>query len=318
MVSLNLFSITSLMYLCSPHRGDTTLGDSGHLNFERWLPPIIILGNPFTAHVLWMGQTTLLVTACLAGGWVALRQGRVFLSGILFALSTFKPQIALLVFLWLVLEKQWRVIALAAAFCLLFSSPAIIILGPINVLREWLIALSRYSLSHYNTLGFIHLFGLQNFLATLGLNVPPMLPFGIAGTIALWWFRTRLTYLDVLPILVGLTLVFGFSHDYDLSALVLLIPAYSRHLNSRHVQALVAATVMLLLFIPQRVFWPSNRPQIALSMGLYDALLVQYRFVLVLILVVWIVVLALRNINRRDFGQIFLTAEGKANPQTHF
>jgi hypothetical protein len=288
--------MAGLAALCAtPPKFETDLGVSDPGPGARWLIPALILGNPFTAHVLWFGQTSLIATASLAGGWVWARRGNAWLGGALIAIGTIKPQLAILVILWLVFERRWKVLAIAAAVALLMSLPQILVIGPIGALTEWLAAIGRYQQYHFNELGYIHLFGLQNFLAIIGFEVPPLLPIGVAAMAVLWWLRKRIEDPDILPLLIGLTLLFGISHDYDLSALALLLPAFWRHLRGKKVRAFAAVSLMLVLFSPQRLFWAPPRPDVVLSAPLQDAILVQYKVLIVLVFVIWLFMLALRQ-----------------------
>ena len=64
---MNLGCIIALAMLCgSPPKSETDIGVPDPAPESRWLIPALILGNPFTAHILWMGQTTLIAAACLA------------------------------------------------------------------------------------------------------------------------------------------------------------------------------------------------------------------------------------------------------------
>jgi hypothetical protein len=294
-VTINLACIIGLAALTMPPKFETDLGVPDPAPSAHWLIPALILGNPFTAHVLWFGQTSLIATASLAAGWVWARRGNAWSGGVLIAIGTIKPQLAVLVILWLVFEQRWKVLTIAAAVALLMSLPQILVIGPIGALTEWLAAIGRYQTYHFNELGYIHLFGLQNFFAVIGFKVPPLLPIGVVAMAVLWWLRKRIEDPDILPLLIGLTLLFGISHDYDLSALVLLLPAFWRHLRDRKVQAFAAVSLMLVLFLPQRLFWAPPRPDVVLSAPLQDALLVQYKVLVVLVFVIWLFMLALRQ-----------------------
>jgi hypothetical protein len=237
----------------------------------------------------------MIATACLAGGWVWARRGNVWLGGALIAIGTIKPQISILVVLWLFLERRWKVLSIATAFAFLMSLPEILAAGPVGAFTGWLSAVGRYQLGKFNQVGFIHLFGLKNFLDTAGVHVPSLVPVGVASTIGLWWLRKRIADPDILPLLMGVTLIFSYSHDYDLWALVLLIPAFWRHLRGREVEVLIAGLMVFLLFVPQRLFWPASRPQVVVSAPLTDVLLAQYRVLVVLGLVVWLLVMTIRQ-----------------------
>jgi hypothetical protein len=294
--AINFACIIGLIVLCAmPPKVETDLGVPGPAPEARWLISALILGNPFTTHVLWMGQTTLIAAATVAGGWVLIRREYVWLGGMLIGIATIKPQISILVVVWLLLERRWKALIIGAAFALMMSLPEVLASGPIGAFADWLSAIGRYQMNHLNFLGFIHLFGLQNFLATIGLSLPSLTAVGLLATMILWWFRRRIPDPDILPLLMGLSLLFNLSHDYDLAALVVLFPAFWRHLRGREFEAIVAAVVMLALFLPQRLFWSPSRPTVVLSVGVQDALLVQYRVLIVVGLVIWLLVLDFRQ-----------------------
>ncbi|RPH48396.1 MAG: DUF2029 domain-containing protein [Planctomycetota bacterium] len=287
-VVINVVVLLFLIALCArPPKVPTDLGVPDPAPEARWLIPAIILGNPFTAHVLWMGQTSLIAVGALAGGWVYAKRGQVWPGGLLIGLSTIKPQFALFACLWLLLEGRWKVLLIGTATALLLSAPTMIVCGPVGAFTEWLGSASRYHALAANAVGFRHVFSLQNFLAAMGLKLPTLFPVGVAAAAGLWWFRSRLVPSDVLALLVGVSLVFGFSHDYDLSALALLIPAFWTHLRGREKAALLAVGLMLLLFVPQRLFH-----------SLKNDLLLQFRFPVVLGLLGWLLALSLKRTSK--------------------
>jgi hypothetical protein len=279
--TVNLACIIGLAALCgSASKSETDIGVPDPAPEARWLIPALIVGNPFTAHILWMGQTTLIATSCLAAGWVGLRRGYVWLAGLLLGFGTIKPQIAAFVVFWLLLERRWKALTIAAAWILLLSSAEIAASGPIGAVTGWISAVSRYTQMWFNLLGNIHVFGVQNLLAGFGFDVPALFPVGLAAVVALWWFRRFIADRDILPLLIALSLLFVFSHDYDLSALAVMLPAFWRHLRGKEVPGLVGGVVLVLLFLPVRI--------------LHDSLFAQYRVLIVLGLVMWLLVLNVR------------------------
>lgn len=295
MIFLNLISALTLAVLCAlPAKFNAGLGVAGRAPEARWLIPALVLGNPFTAHVVWMGQTTLIATACLTAGWIFAHRDRPWSGGCLIAIGAIKPQIAILVILWLFLERRWKLLATACGFGSLFILPTIFVIGPISAFTEWLAAISRYQSSPFNSLGFIHLFGLQNFLYSIGVSLPSLVPLGLAATILLWWFRDQFVAGDILPIIMGLTLIFSFSHDYDIVALIPLIPAFWRHLRGRVAAACFATVLMIALFLPQRLLRSPHIPEFVLN-HLNESILTQYRVLVVIALAFWLIVLSHRE-----------------------
>jgi hypothetical protein len=250
----------------------------------RWLIPAIILGNTLTGQVLWMGQTTLIAVAAISAGWVLARRGRSVPAGILIGLSTIKPQLVILPCLWLLLEGRWKALFTGAATTVILAVPMMIVLGPVGAFAGWAEAVGRYDGQVFNTVGFPHLFSAQNFLWAMGITAPSLAPLGLAAMAVLWGLRFRIDSRDVLPLLVGITLVSGRSHDYDLSALALLVPAFWRHLRGREGPAILALGLAAILSIPPCLVEP-----------LRNDLLLQFRYPMVVVLFGWLLALSARG-----------------------
>jgi hypothetical protein len=283
--SINLFCLIGLAALCgSAPKSMSDIGVPDPAPESRWLIPAIIIGNPFTAHVLWMGQTTLIATTCLVAGWIWARRGHLWLPGLLIGTSTIKPQITALVVLWLLLERRWKILAIGASWALLLSLPEILAIGPIEAFAGWISAMAKYAQVDVNLVGNKHVFGLGSFLKAFGFNTPPLflVLVGLASVMGIWSFRKLIDDRDILPLLVTLSLLFIFSHDYDLAALAVMLPAFWRHLRAKEVHAIVAVIALVLLFLPVRVF--------------QEGFFAQYRVLIVLALGIWLTILSLRDI----------------------
>jgi len=207
-----------------------------------WFIPAIVIANPFTLNIIVLGQTTLIVAAALVSGWYYAYRGRWVLSGVLIAISTIKPQLSLLVILWLLLERRWRILAVAAVTTLIFCLVPMVITGPIDVFFHWFASLGAHKNIFANVLGFPAVFSIQNLLYTAGIQVPQLLPLGIVITVLLWRYRSRLIIDDVIGLLLAISVLFGFAHHYDLIALEPLMAAFWRHLSHRPKVTLVALT----------------------------------------------------------------------------
>jgi hypothetical protein len=64
----------------------------------------------------------------------------------------------------------------------------------------------------------------------LGVKVPNLAGLAIAAFALLWKFRRRIPEQDTLALLVGISLLFGYAHSYDLVVLAPLVPALRSHL----------------------------------------------------------------------------------------
>jgi hypothetical protein len=249
-----------------------------------WLIPALVIGNFATAFVIWAGQTTLVATVALMLGWYHARRGRWLIGGMLLAVATIKPQLSFLVLLWLVLERRWRVLAATAASVVVLAALPIAISGPVGVMAEWSAAAMRYVAGPYNTLGSRMIFGLGNVLAIAGITTSFLLPVTLLIVGCLWYYRASLADEDVLALLVGLSLLFGFSHSYDIAALAPLIPAFWRHLHTRRIASLAALGLMLVVTLPNSLLEPYVCP-----------LLLQLRVAALLAALCWLLVMSTKR-----------------------
>lgn len=249
-----------------------------------WLIPALVIGNFATAFVIWAGQTTLIAILALMLGWYHARRGRWLIGGMLLAVSTIKPQLSFLVMLWLVLERRWRVLAATAASAVVLAALPIAISGPVGVMTEWSAAAMRYASGPYNTLGSRMIFGLGNVLAIAGITTSFLLPVALLIVGCLWYYRASLADEDVLALLVGLSLLFGFSHSYDIAALAPLIPAFWRHVHTRTIASIAALVLMLVVTLPNSLLEPYVPP-----------LLLHLRVAALFVALCWLVVISVRR-----------------------
>lgn len=132
----------------------------------------IILANSGIWAVLWLGQITLILSFCLWAGFLAVDRDRPLLGGVLLALVSVKPQIALLAFVWLVLNGRVKVLSVAAATALVLSIYAFAVIGPVAAVKGWLTGMATYQDYSVNKLGEISVDGIPSILALFGINVP--------------------------------------------------------------------------------------------------------------------------------------------------
>jgi Glycosyltransferase family 87 len=248
-----------------------------------WVVTIVGVASPFTAHVVWMGQTTLIAAAALSLAWYQLRRGRQLAAGLLLGAALFKPQLCAPALLWIVLDGRWRVLLVAAATAAAGASWPAISRGVFPVLHEWLSGVAHYRASVFNQVDFQHVFGLQSTLAALGLSVPNLLALAAVGVVLLHRSRARLRPIEALAALVALALLAGFSHDYDLVAVLPLAAALLPLAAAGRWESAAGLAMLAAIWLPQRVLRPLGHP-----------LLLHYREVVVAAALTWLVVAALR------------------------
>ncbi len=221
---------------------------------------VAVLGSPFAAHVLWMGQTTLLSLAALLGGWhLGVVRGRVVLGGMLLATSTLKPQIVALPLAWLLLERSWRLAFAVGATGSLLSVPAALASGgPLAMARDWGHALASYASGPVQSVSFEHVFGLRSLLLSFGVAggasaAVVVSASALGGLVLLWRGRERAGDLGVLAVTLSLSLLFVYAHDYDLAALAPLLLFAWVETEERPLAASALVLATALLFVPQRL-----------------------------------------------------------------
>lgn len=84
---------------------------------------------------LFQGQSSLLVLAFLAAGFVLLRKAHEFLAGLCFGLAVFKPQVAAPLLLIFVLRKRWVVAAGGAVTGIVLGSLSLVAVGPSGLVQ---------------------------------------------------------------------------------------------------------------------------------------------------------------------------------------
>jgi hypothetical protein len=225
-----------------------------------WIVAAVIFGNPFTSHVVWMGQSSLVATAGILGAWFFSQRHKPVIAGVLLGLATFKPQLCILLFLWFALERNFLVIAVAVATSALMSLYAMIAQGPLGAWLVWREGVkSGYATVVFNSPGFQNKVGLESLFSASGVPVPGMV-FTLLGamlTLGLWMARDRVREGDVLALLVAITFVFvGYSHDYDYVGLApLWIVAWQQGALRPRAAALLLV-LNVLMFLPQRFVRP--------------------------------------------------------------
>ncbi|MGV0028500.1 glycosyltransferase family 87 protein [Phormidesmis priestleyi] len=227
-----------------------------------WVISAIAVGNPFTTHVVWMGQTSLLACATMMGAWFFSRQDRWLWSGLCLGLATFKPQICVLLVLWFLLEKQWRILLTAGATIIGLSLYPMLTQGPIGMLVAWKNGIHEsYQLLVFNTPGFQHKAGVQSMLASAGISVPSLTLLAVALTILVWFWRKHINPEDILAILTAITFCFvGYTHDYDYVCLIPIFTALWLHCYDRPKRWLLILPLLFLLFVPQRAIRITDVP----------------------------------------------------------
>lgn len=253
-------------------------------NFSTALAATLGIGAPFCADIIWMGQTSLVAFVSLFGSWLFYTNDKKAAAGLLLGLASFKPQLAFLVGFWLLLERQWRVLAVAALTSLAMSAWPMLMDGIIGAPRAWINAVQHHDQVVPNKLGWKHLVGLRNFLFVAGLPAPNLLPLGVLALLLAWWKRDAFTPFEQFAVIMAVTIVFTNAHDYDLIAILPLLVCLWLRVEDLPALWLPAAISVVALMIPLRFVDQLNIP-----------ILSQWRVILVIAVVASIATTALRS-----------------------
>ncbi|MBF2027832.1 MAG: DUF2029 domain-containing protein [Oscillatoriales cyanobacterium C42_A2020_001] len=261
-----------------------------------WVIPTIVFANPFTSHVLWTGQTALLVGVAAIAGWILVNRGLWLVGGILIGFATFKPQLTVLIVLWLVFERRWRVLTVVGLSALLFSLVPLVSTGVADTLSGWLRAMSDYKGTPGMTPGTGYIIGISSVVKALGIDTSKQLTIALtvlgAFPLTFYLFRQRrwAGKSDILGLLLALPILFVYAHDYDLAILVPLVASFCWYLRSRPLSQLIALGLMIVLFIPYRLISRLDPP----------VLFLHWRTFVLGAIVTWLFLLVVRNRNQAD------------------
>lgn len=294
-LGFNLISIAAIVAMTVETINRSTNHRANQLGC--WVMAAIIIGNPFTTHVVWMGQTSLIAFAATMGAWFFSERQKYVLAGICLGLASFKPQICLLLGLWFLLERNWKILAVAFATVVVMSAyPLVFYGGPIGTLEAWHQGIKHsYLVVTFNKPGFQDKVGMESLLAFFGLNLPGIKILGVILAALLWLFRNKINREDILALLMGISFtLLGYTHVYDYVGLIpiltsLWLYSYNHQKNSIGIIALV-----FLLFFPRRIFLAAGLP-----------FLIHWRTIVVLILVISVLLFSIKaKCNQKNQAEI--------------
>ncbi|WP_449041006.1 glycosyltransferase family 87 protein [Paracoccus sp. (in: a-proteobacteria)] len=257
MGALNIASILFLvLFLCNGalKAGAIDAADQARMRADILFASAVVIGNPFTAHVVWMGQTTLVAAALLMGCWLLADRRRDILAGVLLGLSAFKPQLALLVGFWFLLDRRWSLLVAAAATTLAATAWPIIAAGIEGSWIAWIRSLGEYSDSEFNTATFRHVFGLRSVLASAGLETPSLMPLAAASVFLLYLMREGYESIWLIAAILIISALLFMAHDYDLAPAAVITYPLLRAARGRRTLLATLAVLACILFFPQRIW----------------------------------------------------------------
>ena len=222
------------------------------------IPAALVVGNPFTLHVVWMGQTSLVAFAATAAAWSLSEKRRWLMAGLCLGLASFKPQISVAVFLWFLLDRNWRLIGVSGITATAMAAvPLLQQGGPVGALKAWSVGLQAGYGLPFNLPSFSHKIGMQSLIFEIsGFSMPSVILTGICIALTVFIWRNRYQYDSVtsLALLMIVTSTFSvYLHDYDYVALIPAFVAMWQFACRSSVGMVLTVLLIGLLFIPQRL-----------------------------------------------------------------
>jgi hypothetical protein len=260
-----------------------------------WIMAAMIIGNPFTSHVVWMGQTSLMAVAATMAAWFFSQRQKFVWAGICLGIASFKPQLCLLLGIWFLLEGNWKILAVALATVTITSAyPLVLYGGPVGMLAAWHQGIQDgYSSLHFNQPGSLDIVGMESLFAFFGLKIPAIKIVAVILAVLLWVFRNRINREDVLAVLMGISFTFlGYSHVYDYVGLFPILTSLWLYCSNNRNALLSSIALVFVLFFPRRIFIAAGLP-----------FLIHWRTIVVLIMVVGVVSLSMKAKSRQGFQQ---------------
>ncbi|PWR25024.1 glycosyltransferase family 87 protein [Zavarzinia aquatilis] len=191
---------------------------------------LLALAAPLTVTNVALGQNGLICAALIIGG-LRLAPRRPILAGVLIGLLIFKPMLAVMLPLVLLIDQRWRAIGAATATVLVLCLASLLIFGP-GIWEAYLTegAPFQRQLLEQGT-GLAQGMKLTAFMAArqMGLDLPAA--YGVQAAVAVFALGTALVYLwrrrggragqgrDLLVVALATALILPYLHFYDLAVL---------------------------------------------------------------------------------------------------
>jgi hypothetical protein len=191
----------------------------GHTRLDRWTPVVAVLAVYPVLFALLLGQVLIVELAAVAGAWWLITRGREIPAGLLLTALVFKPQMAILLPLVLLVIGRWRAVGVWLAGSALIAVIAVLTTG-LSGLREYTLRLAdaaavapQFLVPTQFTLAGLLGHGVLTIVVSA---VVVALTIGVA-------YRHRLegSAIPVAAALIGSMLITPYLHYQDLSALLL-------------------------------------------------------------------------------------------------
>lgn len=175
-------------------------------------------------------------------------------AGVFLALGAFKPQLALLIGIWFLLDRRILLLVVAAAVTALLSIWPLVVNGIEGSWLGWLTSVSDYQVGQYSQVGFKHVFGLRSLFYEMGLEIPSLSILALIALIALYYFRSAYETVWLVGLIFAISALLFYAHDYDLAVIAVMSYPLLHATRGKLAMRLVLVFLTLVLVFPQRIW----------------------------------------------------------------
>ncbi|MBX7527675.1 glycosyltransferase family 87 protein [Qipengyuania vesicularis] len=232
-----------------------TRGSNSDQTLNHYWAVLLVLGASGVLASIWIGQLTLLLVPLFWLVFGLVKNERFVLAGLALAVISIKPQVAVLLFFWLLIHGRWKELASASAWALLLSVASFARLGPVESLLAWIESLTSYQNYSMNVLGSGQIMGLPSMLAVGGIEFPVIAATGL-GAVLLIILRLRGNIDPFGPMALATILslqMLVFSRSYDIALLAPAVALLWPTNRSSIGQAILFFGVLVLFCMPQKL-----------------------------------------------------------------
>lgn len=236
-----------------------------------------VVASPPVSNSVFTGQMSIIIVACLLFGLEAARRGWWHVSGVMLAVASIKPQLSIFVLVWLVLERQWKVLGATVVAVVVMAAVPLMHYSPSHLLHGWLRSVGEYQHEPTKEAGLTYNTTLSSLARAFDLPSPGTAVCFLVGALVVVLVHRRWRgkssdqarasgparvndpgqAIDLgllIPLLSGIGLLLISGRDYDMAPLIPLALgwAVSRY---RHERAHAVAVVLMLMSfaIPHRL-----------------------------------------------------------------
>jgi hypothetical protein len=186
----------------------------------------------------------------------------------------------------------------------MMSAPMFYVLNPLGAFQSWFNALSIYQLNDANLPGYKEFFGIRSMLAAAGVPLIDLTIVGIVFALVIWFFRSRLTDVETLALLVIAGLLTGHGRTFALIGLIVTVPVLCTHADQRRWVVPAGLWLGVFMMVPRRFHRELVLPDVFLH----------WRVIVVLALALVIIVLVVLRERDRTISKT-ADIEDKVTPE---